>query len=148
MLHTYPFGHSHAFRSEALKCKNEPYQGRTYGTTWVDSYLLLLRQARQSVRTVRWTERTRLPHSPNNEISIQASLTRKSRDHYSCAELTSNRHAIVLSEGHANSLTYSFGLRGEDHGVAVGLSNDSIDAANTGSSSSSSPILSSFFSVA
>lgn len=48
MLHTYPFGHSHAFRSEALKCKNEPYQGRTYGTTWVDSYLLLLRSSSDS----------------------------------------------------------------------------------------------------
>lgn len=33
MLHTYPLGHSHAFRSEALECKNESYQGRTYGTT-------------------------------------------------------------------------------------------------------------------
>jgi hypothetical protein len=53
----------------------------------------------------------------------------------------------VLPEGYANSLTYSFGLRGEDHGVEVGLLNDSIDAANIGSSSSSSPILSSFLLV-
>ena len=149
MLHTYPFGHSHAFRSEALKCKNEPYQGRTYGTTSVDYCFNSCYVKRSSRHVLSGGQNVHTCHTRRTTRSrVLSNVERWSRDHYSCAELTSNRHASVLPEDYAKSLTYSFGLREEDHGVAVGLSNDSIDAANIGSSSSSSPILSSFFSVA
>lgn len=57
MFHTYPFGHSHAFRSEALKCKNEPYQGRTYGTTSVD-YCLIVATSSAAVGTYCPMDRT------------------------------------------------------------------------------------------
>ena len=60
MLHTNPFGHSHAFRSEALKCKNEPYQGRTYGTTWVD-YCLMVAPSSAAVGTYCPVDRTYTP---------------------------------------------------------------------------------------
>jgi hypothetical protein len=44
MLHTYPLGHSHAFRSETLECKNESYQRRTYGTHRLTIVYLICRK--------------------------------------------------------------------------------------------------------
>lgn len=147
MLHTYPLGHSHAFRSEALECKNEPYQGRAYSTTSVTCFNSCLAQhvkryvlsGGQNVHTCR-TRRT-------TESQAKVNLKRKSRDHYPCAGLTSNRHASALHEGYAKSFVYSFGLMGEDHGEAMGVLNESRDAASIGSSLSSSPIPSSFLLV-
>lgn len=77
----------------------------------------------------------------------KVNLKRKSRDHYPCAGLTGNRHASVLYESYAKSFVYSFGLIGEDHGEAMGVLNESRDAARIGSSLSSSPMPSSFLLV-
>lgn len=48
---------------------------------------------------------------------------------------------------YSKSFIYSFGFKGEDHGEAMGLSNDPRAAARIGSSSSSNPIPSSFLLV-
>ena len=148
MLHIYPLGHSHACRSEVLECKNESYQGRTYGTTVVDNCLMVDTPS-TPVGTYCPMDRTYTSAALVGQRNLKKRLLQDERvvTITRAPRLTSNRHASLLPESYAKSLVYSFGLRGDDHGEAMGVLNESRAAASIGSSSSSNPMLSSFFSV-